>query len=348
MERPEVVVNRRWAVAALLLASGVAHAQPNSWSVALVGDVMMGTTYPSPRLPTKDGAGLFSPALPSLASADLTFGNLEGPLAEGGVSTKQGCSNCYAFRTPPRYAMWLRQAGFDGLSVANNHARDFGEEGQRQTIRALQGQGIAWAGTLSQPWVLLTDSQGRRCAFLAFSTGPSSPRVQDLQKASALVKEASRHAQLVVVSFHAGAEGTGAGTTPKGTETFHGENRGDVRRFAQTVVKAGADIVFGHGPHVPRGLELIDGRLVLYSLGNFRTYGPFSKAGAMAYSPLVTVNVGAQGEFLDAQIESYLQQGDHFSTDPHHSAARWMWQKTQEDFGPGLTIGAEGQVRRTP
>ena len=348
MERPEVMVRRGWVAAVLLLASGLSHAQPDSWSVALVGDVMMGTTYPSPRLPPRDGANLFSPATPSLASADLTFGNLEGPLAEGGASTKQGCSNCYAFRTPPRYAMWLRQAGFDGMSVANNHARDFGEQGQRQTTQALESQGIAWAGTLSRPWVLLTDAHGRRCAFLAFSTGPSSPRVQDLKQARALVKEASRHAQLVVVSFHAGAEGAGAGTTPKGTETFHGENRGDVRRFAQTVVEAGADVVFGHGPHVPRGMELIDDRLVLYSLGNFRTYGPFSKAGAMAYSPLVTVKVGAQGEFISAQIESYQQNGENFSTDPHHSAARWIGQKTQEDFGPGLTVGAEGQVRRTP
>lgn len=334
---------------ALLLGLAVpamAQQAPGHWELALVGDIMMGTDFPSPRLPPQGGTGLFAPAATLLQSADLAFGNLEGPLAVGGASTKVGCAKCYAFRTPPEYARHLREAGFDALSVANNHARDFGEEGQRQTVRALDGQGIGWAGTLEQPMVILEDDSGRRCAFLAFSTGPSGPRVQDLAQVRKLVTEAASQASLVIVSFHAGAEGAGAGTTPRGAETYHGEARGDVRAFARAAVEAGADVVFGHGPHVPRGAELINDRLVLYSLGNFRTYGPFSKAGAMGLSPLVRVTVTQDGRFVAGKVWSYRQVGDSFQADTSGAAADWILRKTQEDFGPSLLMDASGTLRK--
>lgn len=338
---------RLLALALLAWAAPVgAQSPPSHWELALVGDIMMGTDFPVPRLPADGGARLFEPAKDLLESADLTFGNLEGPLAIGGSSTKVGCEKCYAFRTPPGYSRHLREAGFDAMSVANNHARDFGEEGQRQTVRALADQGIGWAGTLKQPMVVLEDAWGRRCAFLAFSTGPAGPRVLDLAQVRRLVEKAAQEAPLVVVSFHAGAEGAGAGATPNGAETYHGEARGNVRAFARAAVEAGADVVFGHGPHVPRGAELINNRLVLYSLGNFRTYGPFSKAGAMGLSPLVRVTVTQDGQFLSGKVWSYRQVGDTFQVDPTGAAARWIQRKTQEDFGPSLVIDDSGILRK--
>lgn len=336
---------RAWFLSLVAALSAPALAQKN-WELALVGDIMMGTDFPNSRLPPNQGNELFLPALEPLRTADLTFGNLEGPLASGGASSKVGCQKCYAFRTPPAYARHLKSAGFDAVSVANNHARDFGAEGQLQTAQALDRYSIAWAGTLQRPTVILQDSSGRRCAFLAFSTGPAGPRVQDLAQARRLIDEAASQADLVVVSFHAGAEGASAGRTPKGVEHYHGENRGDVRAFARLAVEAGADVVFGHGPHVPRGAEIVQGRLVLYSLGNFRTYGPFSKTGAMGLSPLVRVTVSHDGRFIQGKVFSYQQKGDGFFVDPSGTAARWMQQRTQEDFGPSLTIDAQGTMKK--
>lgn len=333
-----------WLLSLLATASAPALAQAN-WELALVGDIMMGTDFPIPRLPPNQGNELFLPALEPLRTADLTFGNLEGPLSSGGASSKVGCQKCYAFRTPPAYARHLKEAGFDAVSVANNHARDFGAEGQLQTTRTLDRHSIAWAGTLQRPMVILQDPSGRRCAFLAFSTGPAGPRVQDFAQARRLIGEAASQADLVVVSFHAGAEGASAGRTPKGVEHYHGENRGDVRAFAKLAVEAGADVVFGHGPHVPRGGEIIQGRVVLYSLGNFRTFGPFSKAGAMGLSPLVRVTVSHDGRFIQGKVFSYQQKGDGFYVDPSAAAAVWMQQRTREDFWPSLAIDKQGNMK---
>ena len=84
---------------------------------------------------------------------------------------------------------------------------------------------------------------------------------------------------IVIVSFHGGAEGSKALHVPYGQETFYGENRGHLREFTHTVIDAGADLVWGHGPHVLRGMEVYKDRLIAYSLGNFATYGRFNTRG---------------------------------------------------------------------
>jgi hypothetical protein len=101
---------------------------PARISIAAVGDMMIGTDYPENHLPDDDGVGFLAAVTPWLWSADVTFGNLEGVLVDGGEAGKQ-CSNpkaCYLFRSPSRYAYHYGAAGFDVLSLANNHARDFG------------------------------------------------------------------------------------------------------------------------------------------------------------------------------------------------------------------------------
>ena len=89
--------------------------------IALTGDIMMGTTYPEPRLPQNGGRSLFRDVAPLLASADIAAGNLEGPLCDGGQTHKLTSKSCYAFRTPVSYAPLLRAAGYDFLSLSNNH-----------------------------------------------------------------------------------------------------------------------------------------------------------------------------------------------------------------------------------
>src|SRR5664279_2429536 len=99
--------------------------------IAAVGDIMMGTTFPEPILPPEDGATLFRSVAPLLAGYDVVFGNLEGPLTDVDRSPKcpkprRDGRPCFAFRTPPRFAARLAEAGFNTVNIANNHALDFG------------------------------------------------------------------------------------------------------------------------------------------------------------------------------------------------------------------------------
>jgi len=272
--------------------------------IVAVGDIMMGSTWPRTILPPNDGADLFSHVAPLFRGADLVFGNLEGPLIDGGRGRKcaAGSSSCYEFRMPTRYVRHLQRAGFNAVSIANNHARDFGSEGQQSTVETLRAAGIAPVGGESVGYLTL---QGRRVAVIGFAHrgGPYSHPIQNLQRAQELVRQLSRENDLVVVSFHGGAEGSGASHVPSRTEYFLGENRGDVRAFAHAVIDAGADLVLGHGPHVLRAMERYKGRLIAYSLGNFLTYELFSTRGPCGQSVVLRATLDPDtGEFMHGKL----------------------------------------------
>ena len=116
-------------------------------SIIGVGDIMMGTTYPEDKLPPNDGDFLLKNVESILRDADVTFGNLEGTLLdEGGIPKK--CKDpkvCYAFRTPVRYVKNLVNAGFDIVSLANNHAGDMGDPGRASSVRTLEEANILHA-----------------------------------------------------------------------------------------------------------------------------------------------------------------------------------------------------------
>ena len=252
--------------------------------VAAVGDVMMGTTFPEPILPPEDGATLFHSVAPLLAGSDIALGNLEGPLTDTEVSPKcpkprRGGRPCFAFRTPPRYAGLLAGAGFNAMNVANNHALDFGMEGLDNTLAALDNAGIQSVGGER---VAAFDVSGRKVAVAGFSYSLRTRYVHpllDIEAAREIVAELKRRYDLVVVSFHGGAEGAPAMRVADAEEEFLGERRGNVVRFARAAVDAGADLVLGHGPHVPRAIEVYKGKLIAYSLGNFAVYSMFNIKG---------------------------------------------------------------------
>ena len=116
---------------------------------------------------------------------------------------------------------------------------------------------------------------------------PPEQVVKYLENARKLVIAAKKRADIVIVSFHGGAEGTDQQHVPNHTEIFAGEARGNLPAFAHTVIDAGASLVLGHGPHVMRGLEMYKDHLICYSLGNFATYGMFSLKAetAISWSP---------------------------------------------------------------
>jgi hypothetical protein len=120
-------------------------------------------------------------------------------------------------------------------------------------------------------------------ALVAFAPNVGSNSLNDPQIGLPLVSQLAATHDIVIVSFHGGAEGNGAEVLPFAREIFAGEDRGNVVEFARAMVDAGADLVIGHGPHVVRPLELYHDRLIAYSLGNFATYYGISVEGIRGY-----------------------------------------------------------------
>ena len=292
-------------------------------TIAAVGDIMLGSPFPNDtRMPPNDGADLLRPVTPILSEADIAFGNMEGPIVDGGLSEK--CKppptpqpgekpepiRCYAFRMPTRYAAYLKEAGFDIMSLANNHAADFGDAGRASTRRTLDSLGIKHAGSDRRQFsTTYLDVPGRTIAFIGFAHNNIVPNVNDLVAARALVTQAAKKADIVVVSFHGGAEGIGSQHVPQSTELFFGEKRGNLPLFARTVIDAGADLVLGHGPHVLRGMEVYKDRLIAYSLGNFATYGWFRLEDETALSAILSVDLALDGKFIGGKLHAVRQEG---------------------------------------
>ncbi|CAN5359081.1 N/A [soil metagenome] len=308
-------------------------------TIAAVGDIMMGSPFPNDtRMPPNDGADLFKDVAPILSAADIAFGNLEGPIIDGGVSTK--CSprstRCFAFRMPTRYGKYLKEAGFDVISLANNHAGDFGDAGRSSTRKVLDDLGIKHAGSDRGRFsTTILDVKGLKVAVIGFAHNNITPNVNDLAAARQLVQQADKQADIVIVSFHGGAEGTASQNVPNRTETYVGEARGNLPLFSRTVIDAGADLVLGHGPHVLRGIEIYKDRLIAYSLGNFATYGWFRLEAETALTMILNVELDANGKFLRGTIHAGRQEGRGIPVlDDTGTAIKVVRNLSETDFGP--------------
>lgn len=316
-------------------------------TVAGVGDIMLGTDFPKNILPDDDGVGFLEYVTPALSNADIAFGNLEGVLMNGGEPVKE-CKNpdaCYLFRSPTRYAQHLAAAGFDVMSLANNHARDFGEEGRDASMEALASVGIRHSGR--QGTAASWEQSDLRIAMIAFSPTKGSWPLLDTDLATWAVSGLAARHDIVIVSFHGGAEGfEGAERIGFGMEYAYGEPRGDVVDFAHAVIDAGADIVLGHGPHVLRAMEIYNERLIAYSLGNFANYYGISVAGAKGYAPIVATTLDGTGRFVSGRIYSNIQiRPGGPQPDTRQRALRMIRELTVLDFPNGrLAFDNDGAI----
>lgn len=276
-------------------------------TVAVCGDIMLGTTYPKTRLPENNGRDIFKDACTILRNADLTLGNLEGTFCDGGESTKGNGKYSYAFRTPTSYAHLLSEAGFDFMSMANNHSRDFGTEGIESTELALQEQGIEYSGVAGRKEWAVVERGGIRYGICAFGHNSYTVKHTDLNWVKRILDTLKDKSDIIIVSFHGGAEGFDMAHLPYGPESYIGENRGDLRTFAHFCIDNGAAMVFGHGPHVTRCVEVYKRRFIAYSLGNFATPYGISLDGIKGHAPVVTVRMDENGVFIDGQIHPFVQ-----------------------------------------
>ncbi|HLA70476.1 MAG TPA: CapA family protein [Steroidobacteraceae bacterium] len=315
-------------------------------NVAAVGDTMLGTDFPENILPDDDGLSFLDAVTPLLSAPDVAFGNLEGVLQDGGEPVKQ-CKDkriCFLFRTPTRYAAYLKLAGFDAMSLANNHARDFGEEGRSSSMAALDARGIVHSGRegTTASWI----ANGRRIALAAFAPNVGSNQLNEPAIARALVEQLAATHDIVIVSFHGGAEGYGAEILPFAREIFVGEDRGNVVEFAHAMIDAGADLVLGHGPHVVRPMELYRDRLIAYSLGNFATYYGISVEGLRGIAPILLCELDNEGRFVSGRLEPTIQlRPGGPSPDPARTAITVVRTLTLAAFPDGtLDIAEDGTL----
>jgi hypothetical protein len=342
--------------------------------LAFTGDINLGTTTLEDGVPPDSGRGLLDPARPSL-SGDLVVGNFEGVLADTGTSTKCLITkprsvkrrkpvksrpaeqpavrpNCYAFRTPIGLGPRLVEAGFTHLNLANNHSNDLGWPGRQTTERTLDSLGIRLygpVGRISVDTVRRGDSL-TTVGLIGFTTYPFAYNLLDIEQSAALVDSVRSLVDLLIVTFHGGAEGVKALRTGEAAESLGAEPRGDLRRWARAVIDAGADAVIGHGPHVLRGMEFYRGRLIAYSLGNFLTYRGFNLAGPLGITGVLQLEFADDRTLHRARLVPMVQlprRGP--APDPEGAATQLVRTLSMEDFGPSAArISPSGDITPPP
>jgi poly-gamma-glutamate capsule biosynthesis protein CapA/YwtB (metallophosphatase superfamily) len=299
-----------------LLSTGLEarHAEP-SIEVVSVGDILLDRGVA--RRVERHGKGVvFARVRDSLAGADLAFGNLECPLTLGCDRSPRRI----AFRANPRYVEELTFAGFDIVSLANNHSLDCGRTGLLETMRNLKRSGLRWCGagrtrTEAEAPVVL-NVKGIRIAFVGF-TAIAPPGVESLKTDGPTVALASRaaieravaaargEADVVVVSLHWGLEYA----SRPGSEQVE---------LARAAVEAGASLVIGHHTHTLEGMELIARHtgqgtryaLIAYSLGNFAFDSPRAMGKRVTESAILRSQLSREGlvsaEVVPVVLENHL------------------------------------------
>lgn len=249
-------------------------------------------------------AATFSAVRGLLHGADLAIANLEGTLGTTGsprcVAASGGSNSCFTFRASTGWAATLKQAGFTDLNVANNHALDYGPNAQHETLDALRTEQLAYDGLPGQ--ITYLRAQTTAVAVIGCAPYRWAQNLLDITGSQALVRKAARHAPVVIVYMHAGAEGADADHVSDRDERYLGEPRGNPVAFAHAMIDAGADLVFASGPHVLRGMQWYKQRLIAYSLGNLATSHTLATDGILADSALLRVTLDVHGRFIAGSL----------------------------------------------
>lgn len=309
-------------------------------TIAAVGDTMMGSAQFG--LPPAAGRRLFSTTARDL-KADVSIVDQEGTLTDAATTKCTASSTeCFAFATPPSYAARLTAAGFNVANLANNHTDDAGPVGLADTVAALTRAHLPHTGLPGQFAVLHVGKVA--VAVLGFAPYDWCADSLNLAAVRTLVRQARREANLMIVYFHAGAQGANETNVGRGLESVFGDPQGDIRVLAHAFVDAGADMVIGTGPHVLRGIQFYRGKLIDYSLGNFLGYRGFALGGNLSTSVVLQATLTASGRFISARLRPVQLDGDGV---PHPGGGGVSLVKTvsTQDFGSSAAqISAAGAI----
>ena len=323
-------------------------------SIKAVGDIMLGSVTPKTVLPADSGKIFIKKIADKLKDADIVFGNLEGTFILDRFEPKK-CSEpsrtmerCFEFGMPEYLAPILKDLNFTVLNLDNNHSNDYGWKGYNYTQNKLRELNINFAAK-KRP--LKIKIEGKEIVIIPFGFSESSYLVSKIKKAKEIVSKLKRKNNIVIVSFHGGAEGKKALHVPNKTEKMYGENRGNLRKFSHSVIDAGADLVLGHGPHVLRALELYKDRLIAYSLGNFLTYGNMNIKGVSGIAGILEIKLNDKnGEFISGSFVSTKQIGKGYPVvDKLNKGLKLLKKLTKDDFPKtNLEIKKNGMIIKKP
>ncbi|MFG3339477.1 CapA family protein [Glycomyces sp. NPDC048151] len=315
--------------------------EPREITITHVGDTMPGS-YPN-QMASDDGASFFS-GVTDLLHGDVVIANLEGALSTQEFD-KCGGGECTYFRLPGEYAQVFADAGFDVLNQANNHGWDAGPDGATETQDAAEAAGMQVSGIKDEVCLVETES-GLTVGIVGFAPYSFYTDLRDLDAVAALVASAKEQADIVVATAHVGAEGTDHRHVPEGVENYIGEDRGNTREFVHTCIDNGADIFVGHGPHVLRGIEWYNGKLIVHSLGNFGGgQGLFATDGPLGRSAVLTVTIREDGTLTAANVTATRMDGDGYPQPDEDNGAFDDFNELADDFGDaGVTVGDDGAL----
>ena len=325
-----------WLIAFSIYAQNHTSATHDTITVVAVGDIMLGTNYPKGYLPPgNDCHPLLADVKSILRDADLTFGNLEGSFSNEPEKHAKPCSSprwCYRFSMPEKYVECLTGAGFDVMNIANNHIHDLRAHGKNNTMKVLDRAGLHYAGVCAKPVDTFTVN-GVKWGVCGFAPNSGTCSINDYKQMENTVRRLKKECDMVLVSFHGGAEGSKYQHVPRKTEYFLGQNRGNVYEFAHRAIDAGADLVIGHGPHVTRAVELYKNKLIAYSLGNFCTYRRFNLQGPNGIAPILKIYLDPSGNLIKARIfPVYQDKMKGTFLDPQKRVIYKIKTLTQSDF----------------
>ncbi len=275
----------------------------NSITIVAVGDIMLGGT--AQEVLMKEGYDYpFKHVAPLLDNAEVVLGNLEGPLTSI-CNSEMALDKEYVFRSPAeKVAPALKKAGFNLLSLANNHILDYGVSGMNDTIESLSAHHIDSVGAggdihQARAGTIIKTAKGN-LGFLSYSlTFPEYFWATENTPGTAFgheqqikddIKRLKKQADNVIVSFHWGREKTT-------------ELRPYQPRLGRAAIDAGAALVIGHHPHVLQAIEKYNGGLIIYSLGNFvfGSYSPDARTSVIARITLYN-NIFHSAEFIPINV----------------------------------------------
>jgi hypothetical protein len=276
--------------------------------VLAAGDVNLGRDI-GQRILRDSNFDPFADLRPLLSNADVSFANLESPLSDQNGET-QHPEKRLVFVGPPSGAALVARAPFHVVSVANNHVWDYGERGFLDTLDALDGAGVRYAGASRRPGEqyrpIVLSVNGWSIALFAvthiwnpgtFETHEAADRVAwaDTTAVVAAVTRARTEHDIVLVSYHGGRE-------------YSDTPAQEPLDFAKAVTKAGANAVLGHHPHVPQGVGWFSQRPVFFSLGNL-VFNKYRDVSWTARSFIARLTFGTDGSLAVAACPYSIEDG---------------------------------------
>lgn len=283
-------------------AAEPAPSRPETISVAAVGDMIFDRNVKD-LVRAEGGTAPLSDVAAELAKADVAVGNLESVLSERGEPAE---GKDTTFQGHPDAIEGLTDAGFDFLSVSNNHTMDYGPDALKDSLTSLDIAGIAHAGAgmdQKAAWKPATyERDGAKTGYLAFShivpegfiALPDRPGMasglKDRERTMNAIKAAKKTHDYVLVSFHWGVE-------------YEDYSNDQQQQWARDAIDAGADMVLAHHPHVIQGVEFYKNGLIAYSLGDF-VFDHYSRKTGEAF--ILNAQLGPDGVSDVRAVPVYL------------------------------------------